>query len=60
MEIELHYLYANSNAWPMVNVMSEANLLDINTKHSCVSSGRSIESFGTLVWLFLAMKLKPE
>lgn len=39
----------------MVNVISEANLLEINTKHSWVSSiGRSLESLGVT---FLAMKL---
>lgn len=42
----------------MVNVISEANLLEINTKHSCVSSaGRSDDSLGATL---LAMKLKEE
>lgn len=58
--LQMFHLYANSNAWPIVNVMSEANLLDMKTKHSCVSSPRSDESFGTLFWLFLAMKLKKK
>lgn len=49
----------------MVNVMSDANLLEMNTKHSCVSSTAAPDDsvvapppFGTLVTLVFAIKLK--